>query len=373
MSITPLGFFRPEILADKAYCVPSAEGMIKLDAMENPYPWPETMVQAWLNHLRQAQPNRYPNPQAPALKAALRAYAKVPEEAELLLGNGSDEIIQILLSALVGQAGATVLAPEPTFVMYRQIAKWLKLDFIGVPLRADFSLDPQAMLVAIERHQPKVVFLAYPNNPTGNLFDASVIAQIIEHTPGLVILDEAYAPFAQASFMDKIGQFDNLLVMQTLSKLGLAGLRLGFLAGPRAWLEQFDKLRLPYNINVLTQLSAEFALAHREVFEQQVARICADRGMLVSELTTWPQVEVFPSATNFILLRVPDADRVFESLRQQGILIKNFNPLGGILKGCLRVTVGTPAENQAFLRALDTALQRLGRPGKPSSVDPIAK
>lgn len=356
MSLKPKDLFRPEILAATAYHVAPAEGMIKLDAMENPYAWPETLVDAWLETLRQAHPNRYPNPQAPALKSALRRYARIPEAAELLLGNGSDEIIQIVLLALVGQPGATVLAPEPTFVMYRQIATWLGLNFIGVPLKQDFALDLDAMLANIARHRPKVVFLAYPNNPTGNLFDQSAILKIIEQTSGLVVVDEAYAPFARVSFMDMLGRFDNLLVMQTLSKLGMAGLRLGFLAGPRTWLEQFDKLRLPYNINVLTQLSVEFALTHLDVFEQQTARIRADREALLAELASLPRVKVFPSATNFILFRVAEADLVFERLRRQGVLIKNLNASGGLLAGCLRVTVGTPAENQAFLSALAAAL-----------------
>lgn len=356
MSLKPQDFFRPEILTATAYHVAQAAGMIKLDAMENPYAWPETLVDAWLEYLRQAPLNRYPNPQAEALKSALRRYARIPEVAELLLGNGSDEIIQIVLLALVGQPGATVLAPEPSFVMYRQVATWLGLNFIGVPLKQDFALDLDAMLANIARHRPKVVFLAYPNNPSGNLFDESAVLKIIEHTSGLVIVDEAYAPFARVSFTGTLGRFDNLLVMQTLSKLGMAGLRLGFLAGPKTWVEQFDKLRLPYNINVLTQLSAEFALTHIEVFEQQIARICADREALLAKLASFPQVKVFPSATNFLLFKVDDADLVFERLRRQGVLIKNLNPSGGLLTGCLRVTVGTPAENQAFLRALDTAL-----------------
>ncbi len=352
----PEDFFRPDILAASAYHVPDAGGFIKLDAMENPYDWPPEMVDAWLDHLRQAHPNRYPDPQAPALKQALRRHAGVPEEMAILLGNGSDEIIQILLMALVGRAGATVLAPQPTFVMYREIARWLNLDFVGVPLRDDFGLDHEAMLNAIDRHRPKIVFLAYPNNPTGNLFDAAAVEAVIRAAPGLVVVDEAYAPFAGATFMDRLGEFDHLLVMRTLSKLGLAGLRLGFLAGPPVWLEQFDKLRLPYNINVLTQLSAEFALDHAEVFERQTAAIRAERDRLFQALAQLPGVEPFPSAANFILFRVAEADRVFEVLKRQRILIKNLSPAGGPLHGCLRVTVGTPEETQAFLEALRTVL-----------------
>ncbi len=358
--MTPQQFFRPDILAERAYHVPSAEGMIKLDAMENPYTWPPEMIEGWLDHLRSAHPNRYPDPQAPALKQALRVYAGVPESAGLLLGNGSDEILLILMTALVGQAGARVLAPEPTFVMYHQIARWLDIEFIGVPLRQDFSLDAETMLEALARHCPRIVFLAYPNNPTGNLFDPELVETIITSAPGLVVLDEAYAPFAQSSFMGKLGKHPNLLVMRTLSKLGLAGLRLGYLAGSSEWLQQFDKLRLPYNINILTQLSAEYALIHSDLFEQQTARIRQDREWLARELSRLPGVEAFPSAANFILFRVDEANRTFDSLKQQGILIKNLDPAGGSLQGCLRVTVGTPEENLRFIEALREILNDSG-------------
>ncbi|BCX81476.1 histidinol-phosphate aminotransferase [Methylomarinovum caldicuralii] len=353
----PENFFRPDILAASAYHVPDATGFIKLDAMENPYDWPPEMVEAWLDHLRRAHPNRYPDPQAPTLKQALRRYARVPEGMAILLGNGSDEIIQILLMALVGREHATVLAPQPTFVMYQEIARWLNLDFVGVPLQADFGLDGAAMREAIARHRPEVVFLAYPNNPTGNLFDAALMEEIIRHAPGLVVVDEAYAPFAQATFMDRLERFDNLLVMRTLSKLGLAGLRLGFLVGRPDWLAHFDKLRLPYNINVLTQLSAEFALGHADVFAAQTAAIRVERDRLFQALSRLPGVKAFPSAANFILLQVPGADQVFEALKRRGILVKNLSSAGGLLRDCLRVTVGTPEENRAFLDALRAVLE----------------
>lgn len=350
-------FFSPRILNSNAYHVPSAEGLIKLDAMENPYDWPETMVEAWLACLREVHPNRYPDPQPLSLKQSLRQYAQVPKEAEILLGNGSDEIIQILLMTLLGHSDATVLAPEPTFVMYRQLASMLGIQFAGVPLQTDFSLDPEKMMRAIQLHQPQLVFLAYPNNPTGNLFDADLIHELIDQAPGLVVIDEAYAPFAEASFMAQLENYDNLLVMRTLSKLGLAGLRLGFLAGPPAWLEQLDKLRLPYNINILTQLTAEFALAHADVFAKQTSQIRVDRERLSKQLQSLPMVEVYPSAANFLLMRVPDADDVFQQLKAQKILVKNLSPAGGLLKNCLRVTIGTPAENQAFLGSIKTIIR----------------
>jgi histidinol-phosphate aminotransferase len=348
---------RPEVLALSAYHVPDSRGYIKLDAMENPYPWPEAMVEQWLTRLRKAEPNRYPDPACEGLKQGLRQTNGIPEAAELLLGNGSDEIIQILLMALRG--GSTVLAPEPTFVMYRQISASLGLRFVGVPLRAeDFSLDTEALGAAIERHRPAVIFLAYPNNPTGNLFDEAAILRILATAPGLVVLDEAYAPYAEASFMARLPEFGNLLVMRTLSKLGLAGLRLGFLAGGRDWIAQLDKIRLPYNVNVLTQISAEFALEQQVVFDEQVRCLLRDRRWLMEELGRVEAIRVFDSRANFILFRLlrHDAPAVFQSLKDAGILVKNLHPGGGPLAQCLRVTVGTPEENRRFLAALQQAM-----------------
>lgn len=349
---------RPEILALSAYHVPDSSGYVKLDAMENPYSWPDDMVEEWLARLREAQPNRYPDPSCNRLKAKLREAYGVPEEADLLMGNGSDEIIQIILMALQGR-DATVLAPEPTFVMYRQIASCLGLKFVGVPLReADFALDMDVMRAAIETHRPAVIFLAYPNNPTGNLFHTDDIAEILQIAPGLVVLDEAYTAYAGRSFMPRLAEFDRLLVMRTLSKLGLAGLRLGFLAGAKAWIDEFDKIRLPYNVNVLTQISTEFAIEKRSVLEAQVGLILQDRQYLYEELGRLSGVQVYQSDANFILFRLlrHDANQVFRKLKDSGVLIKNLHPSGGRLVGCLRVTIGMPEENRKFLKALANVL-----------------
>jgi len=349
---------RPEIQAINAYHVPDAGKLIKLDAMENPYHWPEAMVEEWLALLRETQVNRYPDPAAQELTAELRRSMGVPQGMGVMLGNGSDEIIQILALALGGE-GRSVLAPEPGFVMYRMIATFCGLHYVGVPLREDFSLDLPAMLSAIAQHEPAVIYLAYPNNPTGNLFDEGEMEAIIRAASGLVVVDEAYHAFAGRSFMSRLGEFDNLLVMRTVSKLGLAGLRLGLLAGPGAWLSEFDKVRLPYNINVLTQASAAFALKHMAVFDLQTAAIREERSRLFAAMHKLPGLTVFPSAANFILFRVPagQANRVFDTLRDEGVLIKNMKADSGPLADCLRVTVGTPQENAAFLAALGKALR----------------
>ncbi|MGR9114986.1 MAG: histidinol-phosphate transaminase [Gammaproteobacteria bacterium] len=350
--------FRKEVLSLSAYKVADASGLIKLDAMENPYHWPEPVIRDWLEHLKDSELNRYPDPEARRLSATIRQTYGIPEPFDILLGNGSDEIIQLLLMAL--PPDAKVLAPDPGFVMYRQISHSLGLEYFSVPLQAtDFGLDLPAMLEAIERYRPAIIFLAYPNNPTGNLFDEYAILEIIQVTKGLVVIDEAYAPFANASFIDRLDQFDNLLVMRTLSKLGLAGLRLGYIAGAPDIIEQLNKIRLPYNINILTQITADFALRNRALFDQQTQAICQDRSKVYKSLNRFEGITAFPSAANFILFRTlaNQATIIFESLKNQGVLIKNLDPQGGLLKDCLRTTIGTPDENQMFLRALTHSLK----------------
>lgn len=348
----PNGFFPERILRLKAYHVPSAEGLIKLDAMENPYSWPEPVRELWLEFLRATELNRYPDPRATALKETLREVERIPATFDILFGNGSDELIQILIASLIGSEGG-VLAPEPTFIMYRQIAEMFGVPFTAVPLREDFSLDLEGMVQAIEQRHPKLVFLAYPNNPAGNLFDRRAVETLIEAVDGLVVVDEAYAPFTDKTFLPDLDRFPNLLVLRTLSKWGLAGIRIGYLVGAPEWLEQFDKLRLPYNVGVLTQLTARFALTEAKPFlDGQVAEIRRERKRLFKALQALPEVEPFPSETNFILFRTPNADRVFEELKTKKILLKNLNPQGGLLRDCLRVTVGTPEENGQFLAAL---------------------
>ncbi len=350
-------WIRPEIRAVQAYHVPDATGMIKLDAMENPYTWPTAMREAWQRLLSATDVNRYPDPAATALSERLKKSLDIPAKMSVVLGNGSDEIIQMLAMA-VAAPGRSVMAPEPGFVMYRLIANVVAMDYIGVPLKRDFSLDMPAMLAEIKTQQPALIFLAYPNNPTGNMFSKQDVNAILEAADGLVIVDEAYHAFADHSFMGELGNYPNLLVMRTLSKLGLAGLRLGILAGPKQWLAEIDKVRLPYNINVLTQVSADFALQHAEVFAQQTAAIRADRTLLISALEDIAPLEVFPSAANFVLFRVPKGrgGEIFDKLKQSGILIKNLSANGGLLSDCLRVTVGKPEENRAFIKSLTAAL-----------------
>ncbi|MBL4762875.1 MAG: histidinol-phosphate transaminase [Gammaproteobacteria bacterium] len=350
-------WIRPEIRKIGAYHVPDSAAMTKLDAMENPYSLPDDLLNRWLEEMRHASLNRYPDPVASELINCLQDELNLPAGQSILLGNGSDEIIQMLAMAVSG-SNRVLLAPEPGFVMYKMIATFVGMEYLGVPLDESFELDMVAMLAAIERHDPAIVFLAYPNNPSGNCWDRQAIISIIKAAHGLVVVDEAYFPFAEKSFMDDLGRFDNLLVMRTVSKMGLAGLRLGYLVGPDAWLQQINKVRLPYNINVLTQVSAKFLLDNKAVLEKQAAAIRSSRGELLAALRKMSALSVYPSDANFILLRTEagKADTIFNALKEKKILIKNLNGGHPQLRDCLRVTVGTAEENQVFINALQHAV-----------------
>ncbi len=356
IAITPESLIRQEILALNAYHVPPAAGMVKLDAMENPHVLPQSLRDEIARLVADAAVNRYPDAGAHQLKASIGKVTHLPSGMDVLLGNGSDEIIQLLALA-VAKPGAVLLSVEPSFVMYKMIAAFVGMRYVGVPLDGDFSLDLQATLEAIRREQPALVFLAYPNNPTGNLFDAFAIRKIIEAAPGLVVVDEAYYAFASDSFIPQLARYDNLLVMRTFSKLGMAGLRLGFLAGSPAWLSQLEKLRLPYNVGVLPQLVAAKLLEHHDVLLAQAESIKQERAKLLAALNAIVGIRTYSSQANFILFRVAKATQIFEGLKQRGVLIKNLHGGHPALTDCLRVTVGTKQENERFITALKESLQ----------------
>ncbi len=348
---------RQDILDLHAYHVQPSPGMVKLDAMENPYLLPAHIRADIGRAVENAAINRYPEADAQRLKKSIKNVSGLSPDMEVLLGNGSDEIIQLLAMA-VAKPGATLMSVEPSFVMYKMIATFAGLNYVGVPLTEDFNLDLPVMLETVKRLQPALIFLAYPNNPTGNLFDEASIVQIIEASEGLVVVDEAYYAFASNSFLPKLDHYPNLLVMRTFSKLGMAGLRLGFLAGSKNWLEQFEKLRLPYNVGVLNQVVAELLLKYHEVLLQQAEQIKLDRSWLLERLVGTVDVHAYPSEANFILFRLPHASKVFEGLKQRRVLIKKLDGGHPALLDCLRVTVGTAEENEVFVRALQESIHQ---------------
>jgi len=358
VSVTPQGLIRPDVLAMAGYHVPPAAGLVKLDAMENPYVLPPELQRALAERLAAVAINRYPAPSYAGLKRLVREKLGVPAGAEVLLGNGSDELIT-MMSVATAKPGATVVAPAPSFVMYDLSTRLAGSTYVPVPLAADLSLDLPAMLEAIALHRPAIVWLAYPNNPTGNCFERADVEAILAAAPGLVVLDEAYQPFALDTWMDALPRHDNLVVMRTVSKLGLAGIRIGYMAAAPHWIAEFDKVRPPYNVSVLDEAAAEFALEHLDVLLAQAARLREDRGTLAAALAAIPGVAVFPSRANFLLVRVADSGATAAGMRERGVLIKDVGRMHPLLAGCLRLTVGTPAENATMLEALRGALAAL--------------
>ncbi len=341
---------RSDIKQLAAYQVPDADGLIKLDAMENPFPLPEELREGWLARLAETPLNRYPGADMRGLREKIAERDGVHPD-QVLIGNGSDEIIQMLLIA--ADHGACV-CPRPTFVMYELISRWLKRPVANVPLERDFSLNADHFLKICGREKAEIAFLACPNNPTGNLWPEETIRQIAENFRGLLIIDEAYGPFAERHHAAMIG--GHVAVLRTFSKIGWAGLRFGYLLADKTLATHLNKVRLPYNINALTQASAAFLLDHFGHFEAQAARIRAERGRLFAALMAMEGVETFPSQTNFLLVRVPDADQAFAGLKARGILVKNLHGADDLLNNCLRITIGAPEENDRLLAALKESL-----------------
>ena len=353
----PQELVRPEILALKAYHVAPAQGLVKLDAMENPYRLPGAVAAEMGERLARVAVNRYPDPTAATLKACLRDTMGIPGDLDLVLGNGSDEILQ-MLSLMVARPGACVLAPEPSFVMYRMGAITAGLRYVALALRPDFSLDEAALLRAIESEQPAITWIAYPNNPTGNLFPRETILAAARASPGLVVVDEAYYPFSGgATLLADVPHVPNLVLVRTVSKLGLAGLRVGVAIGHPQWMGELEKLRPPYNVNVLSMCAAEFLLGRSDVLEAQTRAIVQERAALERSLDGIGGVTRFPSAANFVLVRVPDGAGAYEALKRRGILVRTFHGSHALLANTLRLTVGTPEENARLLEALASILQ----------------
>ncbi len=350
---------RPDVQGLHAYAVQPSTGMVKLDTMENPFGLPAPLRQALGRRLAEVALNRYPAERIDDLKAALALHAQLPAGCELMLGNGSDELISLLTLAL-DVPGNVVMAPLPGFVMYEMSARLQGVRFVGVPTTADFELDLPAMLQAIEQHQPALIWLAYPNNPTANLWDDTAIERIIEAAPGLVVMDEAYQPFAERDSMAWMQRHDHVLIMRTLSKFGLAGVRIGYLMGRAALVRELDKLRPPFNVSVLNAEAALFALEHAAEYERQAGLIRAERARVMQALARHPGLRVFDSQANMVLVRMPeavDAARVFAGIKARKVLIKNVSGLHPLLAGCLRITIGTAEENTLLLAAFEAALQ----------------
>jgi len=346
---------RQDVQSMHAYAVQPSAGFVKLDTMENPFRLPEALQRALGERLGRVAINRYPAERTEDLRHALAVHARMPDDCALTLGNGSDELITLLAMAC-DVPGAVVMAPLPGFVMYAMSAAIQGIRFVGVPLTADFELDESALRAAIAQHSPSLIYIAYPNNPTANLWDDAVIDRLIESAPGLVVIDEAYQPFASRDSMHRLRRYPHVMIMRTMSKFGLAGVRIGYLMGRRELVAQIEKLRPPFNISVLNAEAGLFALEHADEYARQAAVIRLERDRLQTALAALPGVHPFPSQANMILARVSDAARAFEGMKARRVLVKNVSGLHPLLANCLRLTVGTPEENGLMIEALKASI-----------------
>jgi len=350
---------RPEILAMGAYHVADASGMVKLDVMESPYSLPDWLAREVGEVVSKLSLNRYPVPTLTRLLSLIAEKMGIPGGCDVLCGNGSDECIQFITAACARE-GAVVMAPAPSFVMFQMHALFYRLKFVPVSLRPDFSLDADAFIAAMAEHKPALVWLAYPNNPTGSPFSMAEVERIVRAAPGLVVIDEAYQPFATDSFMPRVAEFPNMVVMRTVSKISLAGVRLGYVGGRPEWIREFDKTRAPFNISVLAEAVAIKILENKHVLDEQAAKVLAEREVVRGALSRMRGLTQYPTAANFICVRVEGGagagTAVFESMKRQKVLVKNFSGGHPMLENCLRLTIGAPDENRAMLAALEAAL-----------------
>lgn len=329
---------RPNVRKLKAYEAKEVPARVKLDANESPY-----SVRLGLKGIKT---NRYPDPEAGALRAAFARHVGVKRE-NVLAGNGSDELIYYLITTF----GGPVLYPTPTFSMYEIIGRAVGVKTVGVPLDGEFDLDTKKMLAAVRREKPRLTFLSSPNNPTGNCFSADRMLRLVEASRGIVVVDEAYQAFAGGArgFVPLLSDYENLIVMRTLSKVGLAALRVGFIVGGAEIIEEVNKVRLPFNLNSLSQAGAVEALGQSARLRANVRAVTAERERLARAMDALEGVTPFPSEANFIMFRVKEPGKVHRGLLERGVLVRDVSPMA---KGCLRVTVGTKRENDTFMKAL---------------------
>jgi len=344
------GLFRKEIQRQHAYTLKHYEGVIKLDQNELPWDLPASLQAKWRKRLQGAHLNRYPEVQPEALRRALAKKFRMQPE-QVLVTNGSNVLIQAI--TLATAVGAKVMAPEPSFALYRMNAEGLGNRFIPMALqRKDFSWDLPEVLQQIRKHQPKVIFIPNPNAPTGNLFPIADIEKILQAAKGLVVVDEAYRQFSGVSLVKKISRYPHLACLHTFSKgYGLGGARVGYMLARAEVVEQVSKAVVPYGVTRFSEAAALLAVANDQAIDREIGKILSERERVFTKLRELKGVEVFPSAGNFLLFRVKDAKKCFRHLLKRGVLVRDQSSYPK-LQGCLRVTIGTPKENGLFLRAM---------------------
>ncbi|NLO81859.1 MAG: histidinol-phosphate transaminase [Clostridiales bacterium] len=348
-------YLRSDLKDLKPYRANVAPYRIKMDANESPFDMPDRVRKQLAEELLAGSGlNLYPDSDATGLRKSISEYCNVHPD-EIIVGAGSDELIQVIINALVDR-GEAVLYPSPSFGMYgifTRIAGGIPLE---VALKEDFCYDVDGFYKAIELYKPKLIFICSPNNPTGNILELNKLEELTKNFSGVVAVDEAYGEFCEYSAVELIEQCPNIVVLKTFSKaMGLAGLRVGYLIANKGLVDQINAVKPPYNVSSFSQRAAQLVLENMDIIRDRISKIINERERLYTELNSVGGVHVYPSKANFLLIRVNDADEIYEKLTEEGILVRNF-PGNQLLKDCLRITVGTSEDNDIFLKTLKQIL-----------------
>nr|WP_041276269.1 histidinol-phosphate transaminase [Desulfosporosinus acidiphilus] len=339
---------RPEVRKFVPYKANHMPQCITLDANENPFPWPEGMREKL--YAANIPFNRYPDGMAQELKQAIAGYVRLSPEG-ILVGNGSDELIQLLLLTFGGGGKSMVIHP-PTFSMYQIAARLTSTAVLEVPLLEGLYLDVEKMLKAAQSPDVHVLIICNPNNPTGSLFPREDILKLVRESGKIVVVDEAYAEFSGETLIPELANYPNLVILRTFSKaFGMAGLRLGYLLGQPGTIDLVNRTRAPFNVNSLSQKAGILALEYLPEYHKQIEIVTLEIQKLYQGLSLVPGLKVFPTKANFILFQPKDADRWVKELLQRGFLVRNMGNLP-VLGSCLRISAGLPEENEKFLKAV---------------------
>jgi histidinol-phosphate aminotransferase len=350
---------RADLGALEGYHSPQLDVSVRLNTNESPFPPPAAFTEAWLDLLRTVPLHRYPDRAARGLRAAIAARLGQPEP-RIFAANGSNEVLQTILLTY-GGPGRRALVFEPTYALHSHIARITGTEVVTAARGDDFAIDARSAVALIERTRPEIVFLCSPNNPSGTVEDRATVDAVLSAAPGLVVVDEAYGEFARWSALELVDDACSLVVVRTFSKVwSLAALRLGFCVAPAAVVAELEKVVLPYHLDAATQAAGTAALGFTGEMEARVSLLVEERERLFAALDDLEGVTVFPSGANFLLLRVHgDGHAVWQALVDHGVLVRDFSRWPGV-EDCLRVTVGTAGENDAFLSALRLALRDHG-------------
>lgn len=349
---------RDGVRALEGYHSPQLDVAVRLNTNESPYEPPEAFVDAWLDALRKLPLNRYPDRDARDLRETLGRQLGQPPE-RLFCANGSNEVLQTLLLTY-GGAGRAAAVFEPSYALHAHIASITGTEVVVGERRADYTIDPDAARALIAEHRPIIVFVCSPNNPTGTVEPASSVEALLDATDGLVVVDEAYGEFAPESYLPRVSDDGRLVVVRTYSKVwSMASLRLGFAVASPEVVEQLEKVVLPYHLAVATQVAGTLALDFSDEMTSRVTRLVAERARVERELGAVDRVAAVPSGANFVLFKVHgDGHALWQALVDRGVLVRDFSRWPR-LTDCLRVTIGTPEENDAFLAALRESLEEV--------------